>query len=229
MHSPGDAAKVEANGALQGSCIPIDLPLAIGGELIVRSLSNPALRTKSKIVGAMHNEYILITEPVMKINERLGASIDGGLLCSYFTGGNLYTFRSKCRQSILKNVTVIDYPGKLDIKQIRSHRRIRVNIETEFVGPANHTPVLADMVDISHGGCRLVFEPAIALLKDMHATITFSLPNEQMVRKMRCQVMSVSRLRGQDSLEAGLKFIGPASAIDTIRSFCEFCMFFELE
>ncbi|MFZ2448042.1 MAG: PilZ domain-containing protein [Syntrophobacteraceae bacterium] len=226
QHSEGAGQVNSAAGP--GQAIK-ELPLSIGGELVIRSISNPLYRTRSKVVGAVHGEYILIKEPVVVINERLTSAIEGDFMCSYFDSGWLYTFRTRCGQRVLKDVICVDYPGELEVKQIRKHRRIRVNIETEFMGPGSATPFPADMKDISHGGCCLGFQPMVAMIQGMYGLLTFSLPNEQMVRKLKCQIMSVKNFRSRDLTEAGVRFIGPASELDKISAFCEFCMFFELE
>ncbi len=206
-----------------------EIPLKIGGEVFVQSLINPAHRARSKIIGAVHGDYILIKEPVIVISERLSSTIDGDFTCSYFDSGYLYTFRGRIKQQVLKNVVCIDYPEKIEIKQIRIHRRIRVNIETEFQGPSIPTPLSADMIDISHGGCCLTFRPMVAFVDGTHGSLTFSLPNEQMVRKLKCQIMSVRNFRSRDITETGIKFIGPQIELEKVSAFCEFCLFFELD
>lgn len=206
-----------------------ELPLTLGGELVVRSLVNPAEMAKCKIVGAVHNDFIFITEPVIRINDRLTAFIEGTFSCSYFSSGFLYVFQSRCRQVVMDGVVCIEYPTRWEIKQLRKHRRIRVNIETEFRGPAITTPLYADMTDISSGGCRLTFHPTVGLVQGMYGVITFTLPNEQLVRRMKCQVMNSNHFKTRETTEVGLKFIGPVTEVDKVMAFCEFCMFFEPE
>jgi c-di-GMP-binding flagellar brake protein YcgR len=206
-----------------------EIPLSIGGEIVVRSRSNLAHRAKSRIIGAVHGEYILIKEPVVIINERLSTEIEDDFMCSYFDSGYLYTFRSRCRQHVFKDVVCIDYPEDFEIKQIRKHRRIRVNLETEFLGPSIAKPLSGDMTDISHGGCCVIFRPMVVFITGTNGSLTFSLPNEQTVRKLKCQIVSVRNFRGRDTTEAGMKFLGPEIELDKVTAFCEFCMFFELD
>lgn len=206
-----------------------ELPLILGGELVVRSLTNLAEMARCKIVGAVHNDFILITEPIIRVNERLTAFIEGDFNCSYFSSGFLYVFQSRCRQSVLRNIVCIEYPQRWEVKQLRKHRRIRVNIETEFRGPAITTPLYADMTDISSGGCRLTFQPTVGLGQGMYGVISFTLPNEEIVRGMKCQVMNSTHFKTREITEVGVKFIGPFTEIDKVMAFCEFCMFFELE
>lgn len=229
MRFTTDEERREAAEKDKVKTVAMELPLRLGGELLVRSLVNPAEMAKCKLVGAIHGDFLLITEPVIRINDRLTAFIEGTFSCSYFTSGFLYAFQSRCRRLVMDGVMCIEYPTRWEIKQLRKHRRIRVNIETEFRGPAITTPLYADMTDISSGGCRLLFHPTVGLVQGMYGVITFTLPNEQLIRRMKCQVMNASHFKSRETTEVGVKFIGPAMEVDKVTAFCEFCMFFEIE
>ena len=54
----------------------IRIPFQIEDELTVRSLAVAAHRTKSRIVGSVPGDFILIKEPVVVINERIMAIFD---------------------------------------------------------------------------------------------------------------------------------------------------------
>ena len=76
------------------------LPLRIDDGIIVRSLTMPAHIARSRIIGATHGEYILITEPSVPISDRLTAILDESFLCSYFNDGLLYNFQKQIPKRI---------------------------------------------------------------------------------------------------------------------------------
>ena len=89
----GEAGKQDPGG---DSYVPIRIPLKIGEGIVLRSLTNLAHVAKARIIGAKVGEYILITEPTVRINERVAAVLNEGFSCSYFSDGNLYIFQSQC-------------------------------------------------------------------------------------------------------------------------------------
>jgi c-di-GMP-binding flagellar brake protein YcgR len=205
------------------------LPLEIDGELIIRSLENFAHKITTRIIGAVHGEYILIKEPILPINDRLSIVFEDDFMCAYFNSGYLYTFQSKHRNTLIGDLISIDYPYLTEIRQIRKYRRIKVNIETEVTSPELVSPLAGDMVDISEGGCCLVFPLSSRLAKGKDVYLQFHLPNDQKVKGLKARVMSIKCPKGADSIEVGLSFTGPPAESDKITDFCEFCMFFELE
>ena len=52
------------------------IPFRIDDGIIARSLTNPAHIARSRIIGATQGEFILITEPTVKINDRVSAVLD---------------------------------------------------------------------------------------------------------------------------------------------------------
>jgi c-di-GMP-binding flagellar brake protein YcgR len=205
------------------------LPLEIDSDLIIRSLVNIAHKISTRVIGAVHGEYILIKEPVLPINERLSAVFEGEFTCSYFNSGYLYTFQSKHRHTLVDDLISIEYPYVAEIRQIRKHRRIKVNIETELTSPEMMSPLNGDMVDISAGGCCLLFPSSVRLTKGKDVYLQFHLPNDQKVKGLKSRIMSLKCPKGSDILEVGLSFFGPPPEVDKVSDFCDFCMFFELE
>ena len=206
-----------------------NLPLEIGGELIIRSFANIAHKINTKVIGAVHGEYILIKEPVLPINERLSAVFENHFMCSYFNSGYVYKFKSKRRQTLIGDLISIEYPNIAEIIQVRRHRRIKVNIETEVTWPGLRRPLTGDMVDISVGGCCLLFPASVRLTKGKDLYLEFDLPDDQKVKGIRARVMSVKCGRSSDVVAVGLSFLGPATESVRVVKFCEFCMFFDLE
>lgn len=205
-----------------------ELCLSIGSEMIVRSIANSMHKTKSRIIGAVHGKFILIEEPVVVVNERMSIPIEGGVLCSYFESGDLYTFRSRVLKNLDEDMVSIQYPGEVEIRQIRRHKRIRVNIETEVTIPGL-VSMIGDMGDISIGGCCVTLNSIAPLVRGKSLTLTFCLPNDQTVNGLKCSVASVKHIRSEQKTIIGLSFTSPAREIAKVTSFCEFCMFFELE
>ncbi len=205
------------------------LPLEIDDEIIVRSLSNMAHRAKSRIIGAVHGEFVLIREPVVMINERISTTIEDSFICHYFKEGSLYNFQSRITKYFDGNIVSIQYPGEIELKQVRRHRRIRVNIETEFSLVGISDSFFGDMIDISQGGCRLVLHALVPMTRGTRANLSFSLPNEEAVERIRCSVMSLKYMKSCEITEIGVSFSGPVGELQKITRFCDFCMFFDVE
>jgi len=205
------------------------IPLKIDDEIMVSSLTIAAHRTRSRIVGAVHGDFILIQEPIVVINERLLAVFDHVFECNYFSEGYRYNFLSRYRSHVLRNIICIEYPREVNVHQIRKHRRINVNIETKYAVFGAPNWFSADMVDISHGGCRLVLESKVAITKGMRVLLVFRLPNEDVVDELRAVVMRSMSIEGSEATEVGLSFSGPQSELAKISNFCGFCMFFDVE
>jgi c-di-GMP-binding flagellar brake protein YcgR len=205
------------------------IPLKIDDEIMVRSSAIVAHRTKSRIIGAVHGDFILIQEPVVVISERLLAIFDHIFECSYFTEGYRYNFLSRYRRHVLRDIVCIEYPKEVDLHQIRKHRRIKVNIETKFAVLGAPNWFSAEMADISEGGCRLILESKETLTKGMRVLLVFRLPNEDVVDELRAVVMRSMSIEGSEATEVGLSFSGPQSELAKISNFCGFCMFFDVE
>ena len=208
---------------------PPKIPLKIDDDLMVRSLTNTAHRTKAKVVGALYGKFILITKPIVTINERISAAFEDRFICSCFVDGHLYSFHSRYKRHLNDDVVCIEYPSEVEIKQVRKHRRIKVNIETELSLCGLTDTYSGDILDISQGGCRLVLHTLAPLAKGASVSLVFSLPNEEIVTGLECSVLSIKYFRVANMTEAGLCFKGPSRELSKVSGFCEFCMFFDLE
>ena len=208
---------------------PIRIPLKIDEGIVVHSITNTSHIAKARIIGAKAGDYVLITEPTVRINERVAAVLDKDFLCSYFCDGNLYIFHSRCRRYLTDDVMCIEYPREVEVRQIRKHRRIRVNIETQCTLDGTVDVFLAEMADISQGGCRLVLNERVRFVKGINLSLTFNLPNEAFVSGLQTVVARITRIQNGQATELGVSFIGPESETAKIANFCEFCMYFDLE
>ncbi|MCE5334681.1 MAG: PilZ domain-containing protein [Desulfobacteraceae bacterium] len=205
------------------------LPLEIGDEMVIRSQTTPALRTKTTVLGALHGEYIIIKEPVVPINKRISSCIEGAFTCYYFKNEYLYTFLGECRKTLIDDIICIYYPKLIEVKQVRKHRRIRVNIEVEFFLEDASESILGDMLDISQGGCRVVLNTLAPLRKGACGRLTFNLPNDEHVEEIQCTAMSVKATEDYATTEIGMCFAGPPLQLEVIAKFCEFCLYFDIE
>jgi len=209
---------------------PIRIPLKIDEGIVVHSITNTSHIAKARIIGAKAGDYVLITEPTVRINERVAAVLDKDFLCSYFCDGNLYIFHSRCRRYLTDDVMCIEYPREVEVRQIRKDRRIRVNIETKLVVSDTGESFLADLTDISRGGCRVnINQRRLPMMKGTNLSLTFSLPNEAFISALKAVVVRIARIKDNVATEIGMKFTSPESELSKIENFCEFCMFFDLE
>jgi len=220
---------VEKGDTVAGAPEVIKIPFKIDDEIMVRSLAIAAHRTKTRIVGAVHGDFILIQEPIVVINERLLAVFDHVFECNYFSEGYRYNFLSRYRSHALGDILCIEYPKKVDVHQIRMHRRINVNIETKFAVLGAPNWFSGDMTDISEGGCCLILNSKVPVTKGMRVLLVFRLPNEDVIDELRGVVLRSTPIEGSEATEVGLSFTGPQSELAKISSFCGFCMFFDLE
>jgi len=208
----------------------VRIPLRIDDGMVVCAPTGPRHIASCRIVGAAHGEFILITEPTVKISDRFSAVLDDHFLCSYFCDGYLYTFQSRYRNRLMNDIISIEYPKEVGVRQIRKDRRIKVNIETKVFVCENGEPFLADMTDISRGGCCLVFKQHVPMEQGSNVLLTFSLPNNALIRELQAVAVRVRRVKNSKKIEeAGLSFAGQGSEICKVADFCEFCMYFDLD
>jgi c-di-GMP-binding flagellar brake protein YcgR len=205
------------------------IPFRIDDGIVVRAIAGSARVFSSRIVGAMSGQFILITEPSAKISDTVSAVLDGNFLCSYFCEGYLYTFHSRYRNRLMNDIVCIEYPKDAEVRQIRKDRRIKVNIETKVFVCDSGESFLADMTDISRGGCRLVFHHRAAMVKGTDVLLTFSLPNEAVIKKLPASLVRIQNSKDNRTTDAGLSFIGQGGEVSKVADFCEFCTYFEVE
>jgi c-di-GMP-binding flagellar brake protein YcgR len=206
------------------------LPLQLDSELAIHSVSNVAHYARSKVLGVVHNDFIMIEEPVFTISDRLSAVVEGDYQCSFLQDGFLYKFMSRRRQVIMKNIVAIDYPGQFEIQQLRKHHRVKVNIATQFdiaLGDATES-VRGNMKDISEGGCLLILTRLSSYMKGSKASMTFTLPDDQVVKGLRCTLVNIHHFHIKRCTGIGLSFTGPDPELAKIQKFCCYCKRFRV-
>jgi len=208
---------------------PVRIPFRIDDAIMVRSLTNAAHMARTRIIGVMHGKYIMIIEPTVKINDRISAVLDEDFLCSYFNDGAMHIFNSRYLKHMADDVVSIAYPMKVDVRQIRKYRRIRVNIETKCTVGGTVDVFTAEMADISQGGCRLILNESARIVKGTNLSLTFNLPNEAFVSGLQTKVAGINGTEDSKATELGVAFSGPESELSKLSNFCEYCMYFDLE
>ncbi len=210
--------KTEAEGA-EGDLYII--PFRLGSDLVLVSVSNPAIKAKTVVYGAVPGRMIIIEEPRFALSERF-APLSSEFSCAYLHGNHILKFRSKFLAHLLSNVIGIDYPDEVERIQIRSSTRIVVNIETEVLLGTKYGTISGRMADISKGGCRLELPRSVRIQRGSKFYLSFTLPDNQSIDNLTCAVMRVSQL--SDKTTVGVKFSEPAQAIMRVEKFCNLCV-----
>lgn len=201
------------------------VPFQLGAEMVLRSGANPAHRAKTKILGVLENEFIMIETPVFAVSENISAIVEGNFYCRYLYEGCLFTFQSTFRKEFLKNIILIQYPATFELEQLRKHPRIRVNLEVSVSGM--EFSASGRVKDISEGGCLLEL-PKGSILKGSRLVTAFTLPNDEHVTGVECRVMNTRFFHVRQLTEAGVSFSGPPEELSKIRELCRFCMRFKV-
>ena len=194
------------------------LPFQLGSEIVLVSVSNPALKATLAVYGAVPGRMIIIEEPRFTFNERL-TDQPGEFVCAHLYGNHILKFRSNFIKHLLANVIGIDYPDEVERVQIRSSTRIAVSIETEILLGTKYGTISGRMVDISRGGCRLELPRLIQTRRGSKLYLSFTLPDNQSIDNLACAVMLVRHL--SDKTVVGVKFPESTQAIMKVEKFCK--------
>ena len=197
------------------------IPFKLGSDLVLRSISNPALKVKTTIYGAVPGQMIIIEEPLFSLNQRFAGNSEE-FACAYLHGNHLFKFKSKFTKRLFKNVIGIAYPIDVERVQVRSSTRIPVDIETEVVLGAMGETISGRIADISEGGCRLELPKLIYTQRGSKFYLSFTLPDNQNIDNMACAVMRVKHL--SDNTIVGVSFSGSAQDTMKIEKFCRLCV-----
>jgi len=197
---------------------PCVIPFRLGSDLVLKSILNPALKTRTTIYGAVPGQMIIIEEPSFFLNERY-SDLSEGFTCAYLHGIYLFTFQSTFVKHLFNNVIGITYPTKVERIQIRSSKRIAVNIEGEIVLSTKAGSVSAIIDDMSKGGCRLLISKLIQIQKGAKFYLTFVLPDNHNIDNLICKVMNVTCNYDKNTTIVGVSFVGPSQTIAKIENF----------
>jgi len=197
------------------------VPFQLGSEIVLVSVSNPALRAKTAVYGAVPRRMIIIEEPRFAFNDRF-ADLPGEFVCAHLYGNSVLKFRNKFIKHLLVNVIGIDYPKDVERIKVRSSTRIPVHIETEVHFGKKDLSIPCRMADISESGCRLEMPKLIQAQRGSKFYLSFTLPENQIIDDLVCAVMNVKHLN--DNTIVGARFSGPVQNIMKVEKFCKLCV-----
>ena len=204
------------------------LPLTIECDLAIVAAHDKRLKTKSRILGAKHGDFILIEEPVFRVNERLSASPEGKYICMFFHDGEVYRFRTKVKQTLGGGLMLVDYPAAFEVEAVRKFHRVQVNVEARFQLAFASDTQSAIVSDISEGGACTVVSGLLHVSQNMGCKLDFTLPDKQNVVGLEAKIRSIQHSTLKKTTELGLQFCGPSEQIAKIAAFCRYCMFFKV-
>jgi hypothetical protein len=210
----------------KGMIVYRKIPFQLGSEILLRSSANPSHRTKSKIIGVLEKEFVMIENPVFAISENITAIVEGDLLVAYVYEGYLFTFKSRFNKKLIMNIICIDYPEDFEIQQVRLDQRVKVNLEAALcISDINLSGLVKD---ISETGCSFELPKIISLFKGLGLVATFTLPNDQLIKDLQCVITNVKYNQIHKKTEIGARFSGPAEEISKIGELVRFCMRFKV-
>jgi c-di-GMP-binding flagellar brake protein YcgR len=202
------------------------IPFQLGSEILLRSESQPAHKSKSKVVGVLEKEFIMIEDPVFAISDHVTVIVEDDLLVAYVHDGYLFTFKSRFSKKLIRNIICIDYPEEFQVEQLRKETRVRVNLQALMV--ISDMNISAYVKDISDDGCSFEIPKIMSLFNGAAFTATFTLPNDQLIKDLKCTIISVKYNQIHRKTAVGAKFQGPAEAVSKIRELVRFCMKFKV-
>ncbi len=209
-----------------GMVIYKKIPFQLGSEILIRSSTSPSHKAKSRIIGVLEREFILIENPVFAISDNIRAIVEGDFLVAYLHDGYLFTFKSRFSNKLIKNIICIDYPQNFEVEQIRSDPRVKVNLEAKItIGDLNESGTVRNL---SENGCSIELPKIISLFKGLGLVAAFTLPNDVPIKDLQCQIINVKCNQIQRRMEIGAKFVAPAEEISKIQELVRFCMRFKV-
>ncbi|SPF51354.1 hypothetical protein SBDP1_920011 [Syntrophobacter sp. SbD1] len=202
------------------------IPFQLGSEVLLRSSSSHSHKAKSKIIGVLEKEFIMIENPVFAISDNITAIVEDDLLVAYLYEGYLFTFKSRFNKKLIKNIICIDYPQNFEVEQVRAEPRVKVNLEAKIcISDTDYSGVVRDL---SETGCSFELPKIISLFKGLELTASFTLPNDQDIKELQCKVTSVKYDQIHRRMEIGARFVSPAEEISKIHELVRFCMRFKV-
>ncbi len=201
------------------------IPFQLGSEILLRSQSNTSHKAKSKVIGVLEKEFIMIEDPVFAISDYITAIVEDDFLVAFLYDGYLFTFKSRFYKKLIRNIICIDYPESFQVEQLRE-TRVKVNLESILV--ISEMNISGHVKDISEHGCSFELPRIISLFKGIGFTATFTLPNDQLVRDLQCEIATVRYNQIHRKTVIGAKFLGPVEEISKIRELVRFCMKFKV-
>ena len=202
------------------------IPFQLGSEILLRSSSNPSHKAKSKIIGVLEKEFIMIEDPVFAISDNITAIVEDDFLVAYLHEGYLFTFKTRFNKKLIRNIICVDYPENFEVEQLRKEQRVRVNLEAAL--SISDLELSGHVKDISETGCSFELPKIISLFKGLGFIATFTLPNDILIKDLQCTITIVKYNQIHRKTEIGATFSGPAGEISKIKELVNFCMRFKV-
>jgi c-di-GMP-binding flagellar brake protein YcgR len=202
------------------------IPFQLGAEILLRSPSNPSHKAKSKVIGVLEKEFIMIVDPVFAISDYITAIVEDNLMVAYLHEGYLFTFKSRFNKKLLNDIICIDYPQDFQVEQMRKEVRVKVNLEAKLA--INDLNISGFVKDISESGAFFELPKIISTFKGIKFTATFTLPNDETIKDLQCEIMSVRYNQIHRKTGIGVSFSGPVEETSKIRELVRFCMRFKV-
>jgi hypothetical protein len=216
----------QKNGGEKGMMVYKRIPFQLGSEILLRSTSGPLHKAKSRVIGVLEKEFIMIEDPVFAISDNITAIVEDDFLVAYLYDGYLFTFRSRFNKKLIRNIICIDYPEKFEVEQLRTEWRVRVNLQAVLC--ISDLKLTGLVKDLSETGCSFELPKIISLFKGNALIATFTLPNDQLIKDLQGQIATVKYNQIHRKTEIGARFSGPAEEISKIRELVRFCMRFKV-
>lgn len=196
------------------------IPIAIEEKIVVRSRQNDTIKVSCRVLGAWHGKFLIIEDPVFRVNERLSIPIEGDVLCWYLFGGDVYQFMSKVLGSYSEGFALLEYPDAVQIDKLRRYPRIPMKLQTQIQVENSRGSLRSTMNDISTGGCSLTINSLEVIAKNTACKLSFTLPDGQKVSGLEAAACTCRTHVLKKTTAVGLKFLGPVDQIEIISSFC---------
>jgi len=210
----------------RGMIVYKKIPFQLGAEILVRSISNPSHKAKSRIIGVLEKEFIMIEDPVFAISDNITAIVEGNFQVIYVYNEYSFKFESSFVRKLIKNIICIDYPDNFEVEQLSTEAKVKVNLEA--VLSVSDLELSGHVKEVSETSCLFELPKIISLFKGLGLTATFTLPNDQLIKDLKCTIASVKYNQIHRKTEIVAKFSGPDEAISTIRELVQFCMRFKV-
>ncbi len=210
----------------KGMIVYKKIPFQLGSEILLRSSSSPSHKAKSRIIGVLEKEFIMIEDPVFAISDNITAIVEEDFLVAYLYDGYLFTFRSRFNKKLIRNIICIDYPENFEVEQLRTEPRVRVNLEAAL--SISDLKLSGLVKDISETGCSFELPKIISLFKGIAIIATFTLPNDQLIKDVHGKIIAVKYNQIHRKTEIGVTFSGPPEEVSKIRELVHFCMRFKV-
>ena len=206
------------------------LPLSIEQEIVIKSLEadKSPHHAKTIVIGAKHGEYIIIEEPIIRISDNLISIVEKVVYCWFIKDGIKYSFETVILKKLDDGLTFLEYPKYFSEDRLRKFIRIRVNLEAKFRINDDKDYHEGSIFDISQGGCLLHTRGLVIVPEKAKLTLTFVLPNDQIIKDIEGIACNVTYNRMKQTTEVGIRFTGPGSEIKKLARFCYMCQFFKV-